>query len=83
MKIHLQHIALLENCHSTSKQKRQEFIIQNVVAHAYDGCSSAPLTQYKNNDIYCDLVEEYDYFDEKSDERIYIDMRTSKGCLMN
>ena len=49
------------------------------VAHACDGCSSAPLTQYKNNDIYRDLVAEYDYFDEKSDERIYIDMRRSKG----
>ena len=48
-------------------------------AHECDGCSSAPLTQYKNNDIYRDLIEEYDYFDEKSDEKIYIDMRRSKG----
>ena len=38
-----------------------------------------PLTQYKNIDIYHDLVEEYDYFSGKGDERIYIDMRRSKG----
>ena len=48
------------------------------VARACDGCSSAPLIQYKNNDIYRNLVE-YNYFSDKSDERIYIDMRRSKG----
>ena len=49
------------------------------VARVCDGCSFAPLTQYKNNDIYRDLITEYDYFESESDERIYIDMRRSKG----
>ena len=49
------------------------------VAHSCNGCSSAPLTQYKNNDIYRELIEEDDYFGDKSDERVYIDMRRSKG----
>ena len=49
------------------------------VAQASDGCSSASLTQYKNNNIYRDLITEYDYFEGESDERIYIDMRRSKG----
>ena len=49
------------------------------VARVCDGCSSAPLTQYKNNDIYWDFITEYDYFEGESDERIYIDMRRSKG----
>ena len=52
------------------------------VAQASDGCSSAPLTQYKNNNIYRDLITEYDYFEGESDERIYIDMRR-RAILMN
>ena len=48
------------------------------VAHSCNGCSSAPLTQYKNNDIYGELIEEDDYFGDESNERIYIDMRRSK-----
>ena len=35
--------------------------------------------QYKNNDIYRDLITEYDYFEGENDQRIYIDMRRSKG----
>ena len=52
------------------------------VAQASDGCSSASLTQYKNNNIYRDLITEYDYFEGESDERIYIDMRR-RAILMN
>ena len=49
------------------------------VAHSCNGCSSAPLTQYKNNDIYQEIIEEEKYFEDKSDERICIHMRRSKG----
>ena len=49
------------------------------VAHSCNGCSSAPLRQYKNNDIYRELIEEDDYFGDESDERVYIDMRKRKG----
>ena len=48
------------------------------VAHSCNGCTSAPLTQYKNNDIYREIIEEK-YFEDKSDERIDIYMRRSKG----
>ena len=48
------------------------------VAHSCIGCTSAPLTQYKNNDIYREIIEEK-YFEDKSDERIDIYMRRSKG----
>ena len=44
-----------------------------------DGYSSAPLRQYKNNNIYCELIEEDKYFSDESDERVYIDMRRSKA----
>ena len=49
------------------------------VTHSCNGCDSAPLTQYKNNDIYREIIEEEKYFKDKSDERIYIDMRRSKA----
>ena len=49
------------------------------VSRACDGCSSAPLTRYNYNDIYRDLITEYDYFESESDEGIYIDMRRSKS----
>ena len=39
----------------------------------------APLTQYKNNEIKQELTKEKDYFGDDSDERLYIDMRRSKG----
>ena len=50
------------------------------VAYHCDGCSIAPLTQYKNNEIKQELTKEKDYFSSKSDERLYIDTRRSKGC---
>ena len=61
------------------KEEDKHIIYKMFVARACDGCSSAPLTQYKNNDIYLDLITEYDYFEGESDERIYIDMRRTRG----
>ena len=49
-----------------------------LVAKACDGCSTAPLTQYKNNEIYQEITEDK-FPDNDTDDRIYIDMRKSKG----
>ena len=61
------------------KEDDKPLIYKMFVAHSCNGCSSAPLTQYKNNDIYHKLIEEDDYFGDESNERVYIDMRRSKG----
>ena len=61
------------------KEDDKHLIYKMFVVHSCNGCSSAPLMQYKNNDIYRELIEEDDYFGEESDERVYIDMRRSKG----
>ena len=53
------------------------------VAYYCEGCSAAPLTQYKNNKIKQQLTKEKDYFWDNSDERLYIDMRRSKGSPTN
>ena len=50
-----------------------------LVAHSCDGRSSAPLTQYKNNPIYQEITEEDKLTDNERDDRIYFDMRRSKG----
>ena len=50
-----------------------------LVAHSCDGCSSAPLTQYKNNQIYQEIAEEDKFTNNERDDRIYIDMRRGKG----
>ena len=37
------------------------------------------ITQYKNNKIYQEITEEDKFTDNEKDDRIYIDMRRSKG----
>ena len=38
-----------------------------------------PLTDYINNPTYQELIDKDDYFETKSDERIYLDLRVSSG----
>ena len=41
-------------------------------------CSTAPLTEYANNEIYQELPKERNFF-TNTDEKLYIDMRRRKG----
>ena len=50
-----------------------------LVAHPCDGCSSVPLTQYKNNPIYQEITNEDKFTDNTRGDRIYIVIRRSKG----
>ena len=61
------------------KEDKKYLLYKMLVAHACDGCSSAPLTQYKNNPIYQEITEEDAFTVNKRDDCIYIDMRRSKG----
>ena len=49
------------------------------VAYYSEGSSAAPLIQCKNNEIKQVLTKEKYYFGDHSGERLYIDMRRSKG----
>ena len=51
------------------------------VPYYCEGCSTAPLTQYKNHEIKQELTKEKNSFRDDSDERLYIDMRRSKGYI--
>ena len=50
-----------------------------LVAKACEGCNTAPLTQYKNNKIYQEITEEDVFTTNDTEDRIWIDMRRSKG----
>ena len=65
--------------HNVSNKDDKHWLYQMFVAYYCEGCSAAPLTQYKNNEIKQELTKEKDYFGDDSDERLYIDMRCSKG----
>ena len=57
----------------------KHLLYQMFVAYNCGGCAAAPLTQYRYNEIYQELTKERDYFKSTSDERLYIDLRRSKG----
>ena len=50
------------------------------IAYHCDGPTFAPLTKYKNNPVYQDITDEFEYRSNEKDDRIYIDMRRSKGA---
>ena len=58
---------------------QKHLLYKQSVAWACDGCSVAPLTDYINNLIYQELVDEDQYGENKSDERVYLDLRASSG----
>ena len=49
------------------------------MAWSCDGSRAAPLTDYMNNPIYQELIDEDNYNEVKSDERVYLDLRASSG----
>ena len=61
------------------KENEKNILFKMLLAHACNGCSSAPLTQYKNNEIYQEITAEDEFTSNEKDDRIYIDMRRSKG----
>ena len=65
--------------YKVSNEDDKHWLYQMFVAYYCEGCSAAPLTQYKNNKIKQELAKEKDYFGDISDEILYIDMRRSKG----
>ena len=52
----------------------KQFVVWNS-----NGSSVAPLTDYINNPIYQELIDQNDYFETKSDERICLNLRASSG----
>ena len=61
-------------------EDEKNILYKMFTAYNCNGCSTAPLTQYKNNKIYQYIIPEEEYRLNTRDDRIYIDMRRSQGC---
>ena len=60
---------------------QRHLLYKQFVAWSCGGSSVAPLSDYMNNPIFQELVSEDDYFDVRSDERMYLDLRASSGYV--
>ena len=56
-------------------------MFKQFAAWSCNGSSVAPLTDYINNPVYQELIDEDDYFEVKSDEMKYLDLRAI-SCYM-
>ena len=56
-------------------------LYKQFVAWSGNGCGSAPLTDYINNAVYQELIDEDSYNGIRSDERVYLDLRASAGHI--
>ena len=54
-------------------------LYKRFVARSYNGCITAPLSDYINNPVYQELIDEDGYDGVRSDERLYLDLRASAG----
>ena len=61
------------------KEDDKNILYKMLVAKTCEGCSTAPLTQYRNNEIYQEITEEDVFTTNNKDDRIWIDMRKSQG----
>ena len=68
-----------EKKYDTDNLTQKYSLYKQFVFWSCNGCSTAPLTDYINNQIYQELIDEEDYFENKSDERVYLNLRASSG----
>ena len=61
------------------KDDDKNILYKMFIAKQCNGCSTAPFTQYKNNEIYQEITAEDDYTTNNTDDRIWIDRRRSNG----
>ena len=60
---------------------QRHLLWKQFVAWNCNGSSVAPLVDYINNPIFQELPDENAYFDVRSDERIYLDLRATSGYV--
>ena len=65
--------------HDFGKDDDKNILYKMFIEKQCNGCSTAPPTQYKNNEIYQEITAEDDYTTNNTDNRIWIEMRRSKG----
>ena len=61
------------------KDDNKNILYKMLIPKQCNGCSTAPLTQYENNEIYQEITAEDEYTTNNTGNRMWIDMRRSKG----
>ena len=65
--------------YSLEVEDEKHILYKMLAAYNCNGCSSALLMQYINNEIYQEMSDEDKFADNERDDRSYIDIRRSKG----
>ena len=60
---------------------QRHLLYKQFVAWSCNDSSVAPLSDYMNNAMYQELTPENQYFDVKSDEGLYLDLRATSGYV--
>ena len=60
---------------------QRHLLWKQFVAGHCNGSSGAPIVDYINNPIFQELPDEDEYYSEKSDERIYLDLKATSGYV--
>ena len=56
--------------HNYKYEDEKNILYKMFIAYNCDGCSTAPLTQYKTTEIYQDITTEEEYTSNSKDDRI-------------
>ena len=67
-----------EKKYDVDNLRQRHLLYKQFVAWSCGGSSVAPLS---NNSVFQELPSEDEYFDVRSDERIYLDLRASSGYV--
>ena len=70
---------LNEKKYDTNNLMQKHLLFKQFVSWACNGFSKAPFSDYVNNHVYQELIEESNYNGDTSDERVYLDLRASAG----
>ena len=65
--------------YEVNKNDELHILYEMFLAYQCNGCSTAPLSQYKKNEIYQVITTEENYTTANTDDRIIIDLQRSKG----
>ena len=70
-----------EKIYDVNDLTQRHLLYKQFVAWSCDGSSVAPLSDYLNNPVFQELPSEDEYFDVRSDERMYLELRVSSGYV--
>ena len=70
-----------EKKHDVDNLTLRHLLWEQFVAWHCNGSSVAPTVDYINNPIFQELPDEDEYYSEKSDERIYLDLKATSGFV--